>query len=269
MSILKQCTVTAKDSLGNTRQVKINVFTSSIENIEIDYLKSPFFHEIQEAFKTLDKILKDVTGRSIEIRFLYGKIAYNASFKEDSASTLAFFGYDFAAGLNPLFGIKLKQEFGLSRIIPAPIKKWADFLKFEMAVGGEWNLNGHYAKTGPHETKPSLNSELRVLLEFSGGVELTKSLFGNDEYKVIDAKLGTTTGVTGEFGPLSNKRGLGITAKIKFDGIKLSGYISALDGLFTYKKDIVFVEEKILLPEKELYIISENSTESNSTTPTA
>ncbi len=259
----KPCTVTAKDGNGNALSARVNIFTGTQEITEIDYLKSPFFSSIQEAFEKLDKLLIDLTGKGIEIRFLYGKIGYSAGFKEDHKNVAAFWGYDFSAGLNPLFSIKLIQDFDLTAIIPPAIRKYAPSLKFELAIGGEWNLNGHYAKTGPDESEPSLNSELRILFECTGGAEITKSLFGNSEYKVIDAKLGGATGVTGDFEPLSNKKGLGVCAKMKFDGIKISGYISALDGLFTYKKEIALIEEKILMPKKELYIVGEHDPETN------
>jgi hypothetical protein len=255
----KVAKINAKDKHGKQFNASLNIFPGSKENIEIDFLKSPLFNAVQKAFKDFDELLETLTGKSIEIRFLYGKILYSANFQEDPKSRLAFFGYDFQAGLNPIFSIKLKQEFGLARIVPKVIEKYAKFLSFEIAIGGEWNLNGHYAKKGPEEVVPSLNSELKIGIEVTGGAEIKKSLFGNREYVVIDAKLAGASGVTGEVGSLCDNQGLGVTSKIKFDGINLSGSITALDGLFVYKKEIALLDEKILMPEKKIYIIHEQS----------
>ena len=255
----KVATIVAKDKRGKQLQASLNIFPGSKENVEIDFLKSPLFKAVHKAFEDLDKILKTLTGKSIEIRFLYGKILYSANFQEDAKSNLAFFGYDFQAGLNPVFSVKLKQQFGLVSIVPKVIEKYAKFLVFEIAIGGEWNLNGHYAKKGPHKVDPSLNSELKLGIEVTGGAELKKSWFGNKEYVVIDAKLAGASGVTGELGSLCDEKGLGVTSKIKFDGINLSGNITALDGMFVYKKEINLLAERILMPEKKIYIIHEQS----------
>jgi len=208
----------------------------------------------REAFETLDYLIEKLTGRKIEIRFLVGKLSYKAGFEEEDGHADVFYGYELTGSLDPVFAIKYIHPFGLNAIVPGVLKKFADFLAFNLFVEGAFNLTARYYRDSIDNKGGDLQAEFKLEFGVEGGAAIKKDgLWGRKEYKVIDAKLSSTSGIAAIFGPVVEQKGLGVRANMSWDGIKLTGSIIALDGLYTYKKSIVLIKEQKLLEKEKLY----------------
>jgi hypothetical protein len=252
----KRIFITAKDKNGKQKSATLNVYAGNKEAIEVDFANSDFLKFLKEFFSLFSDILYDTTGKKIEIKFLQGAAGLTASFKEHSDTTV-FYKYDFSAGFSPLVGLALTIEFSIIPVKLPQLGRFAKYLKSELSVSSGISVNGHISKDSPENAKFSIKPEAKII---GVGVSIQSDLTGGNDSKsrirwhVIDAKVGGETSINAEFDPVQEKQKIGFLTSIKWSGLAGSGYIVALDGLFSYKKDIVFIGEKTWVDKKEWLI---------------
>ncbi|MDG5814617.1 LysM domain-containing protein [Chitinispirillales bacterium ANBcel5] len=244
------CTIKARCENGLEKSAVLEVYRGNEVSHEIDFSKSPFCKGLKQVFDELDELIKELTGHVIEIRFAVGTIAYKAGFKEAQRRPEVFFGYKFNGGLNPVFSVTYKYPFGLNKIMPGPLKRFGDSLKFFLFVGGAFNLNFNYYR----DSIDNKGAELEAEFSLQFGIEGSASIkFGNR--KILDAKLQGDSGVGSNFGPVVDQKGLGITTNMWWDGISIKGHILAFDGMYKYKKSITLIDKKNLLRNGMFYFV--------------
>lgn len=252
----RAATIRMVDENGKTKTAKLDVYPGNRINHEIAFSKSPFCDGLRQVFTHLGKLLEDLTGRELEVSFLVGKLAYKSGFEEDVGSHHVYYGYELSGSLNPVFSVKYSHPFGLNAIVPAALEKFRDALKFSLFVEGAFNLSLRYYRDSINNKGGDLKSEFKLTFGVEGSAEIKlPKLFGRGERKVIDAKLGGASGVGTVLGPVVEEVGLGVRANVSWDGIKISGSIVAFDGLYTYKKEIVLIQEQKLLQDEVFYFV--------------
>jgi hypothetical protein len=250
----KPATIVARDKQGNQLQASLNVFSGSKEIIELDFTKMIVWKRFNEIKNKLEELLAGLTGKNIDLEILTGNAAYTANFKE-SKEEKVFFSYDFAGGFDPFISASIKVDFFPENAI---LKKYAKFLKADVYAEGGMDLNFHFVKSELKSHKAELKAEPK--LEF--GVEVTANVkvqILKKEIKVLDAKIGALSGLEGALGGFGGNDGLGLTGELSWVGIKASGYISAWDGQFTYKREIVFIDPITLISKEKMFFVNDKS----------
>jgi hypothetical protein len=251
----KTVSIVAKDKQGNQLQASLNVFSGSKEIIELNFIKMPVWQKMKEIKKKVEEAFEQLTGRTIEIKLLEGKIAYSANFKESDKERV-FFAYDFAGGLDPLLSAEVRLPIGPTFPAPKILEKYYKYIKFECFINGAIALNFHFVKSDLDTQKAELKCEPKIEFGVEGTSHIEAQILSR-HIVVIDAKIAALSGFEGSLGGFGDGEGLGLTGELGWSGIKANGHVEAMDGKFVYKKEIVFVDPITFIKGEKFLFVSE------------
>lgn len=217
----------------------------------------PFLKVFQDG--VINGFLKPIFGDSLELEFLKGSLAVDASWKEDDASWQAYYAYNIALGFSPLFGVTAKVSvidvLGAMVSIPPTATKWLQKFvgkAFYIGASGKIGCSGNLERTGP-------DTFAAWSFQATGGIGVEVGL----EIKAASEKVfkGSATGsaglsATAKVGPKAKEADPYVLLDAKFDGIAATLKIQVASGWYSFEEQYVLIEEKILLSNHQATVFN-------------
>lgn len=198
--------------------------------------------QLSDRFKTVSRVLQDVTRTEVTLEFLKGKFTASGQWEESDSDYRAYYKWDLALGFNPVIGGSVKVPFGPASALPGFVTKYIGNAALFVLVKAEMNFMAHGGRRSPDEC--ALSAELSGGVELQLGVELF--LLGKD---VLSAEVAGVTAFTGK-GEAAATEPPEVLYEIAWDGLKGLATVSALKGLIAYKREVIIAKPRKILEDK-------------------